>query len=156
MHSARLLVLAALVAGCDPGEAVKPGHDYDVATPGTREFAFGGEAAAGRIRVLVEASNLGSDGAEVAEIFFPPGYHGTTHPHELEIIYVLEGELDHIVNGESNLLGPGMVGIVREPDLVVHRAASADGVRVLVIWPRGGEVAGLAASGMPETPIALP
>lgn len=83
-----------------------------------------------------------------------PGYHGVTHPHELEIIYVLEGALDHIVNGESHVLTPGMVGVVREPDVVVHRSASPEGARVLVFWPLGGEVAAFEDSGMPQTPVS--
>jgi uncharacterized cupin superfamily protein len=66
---------------------------------------------------------------------------------------VIEGELDHIVNGESHLLGPGMTGVVRARDRVVHKTQSDNGVRVLVVWPLGGEVAGFAASGMRETSL---
>ncbi|MFQ5982104.1 MAG: hypothetical protein ACE5KS_01890, partial [Woeseiaceae bacterium] len=62
-----------------------------------------------------------------------------------------EGELEHIVEGKSNILKPGMVGIVRYPDQVVHKTHSKDGVRVLVIWPLGNEVKGL--QGMTEKPI---
>lgn len=142
-----------LLAAC--GEPPKPERvNYEVAGDGTRQFEWDSAGGTGWIRMLVESSNLGSDGAEVAEIFFPPGFSGTTHPHELEILVVLEGTLDHIVNGESNLLEAGMVGIVREPDLVVHRAVSPDGVRVLAIWPRGGEAAGFEDSGMRE--VAAP
>jgi quercetin dioxygenase-like cupin family protein len=147
------LLLVAMLASCGD-ESAPPhaaGYDYDVVASGTRQFEWDTTTTPAWIKVLVEEQNLGSRGAEVAEIFFPPEYQGTTHPHELEIIYVLEGELDHIVNGESHILQPGMVGIVREPDMVVHRSQSPQGVRVLVIWPLGGEVSGLAASGMRET-----
>lgn len=146
MVAAGLGALAACSA--DRGHAGVDRVDYDIVSTGTRRFEWDTDAGTGWIRVLVEEANLGSPGAEVAEIFFPPGYQGQTHPHELEIFYVLDGELDHIVNGESHILGPGMVGVVREPDLVVHRTNSPDGVRALVIWPLGREVAGLAESGM--------
>ena len=100
--------------------------------------------------VLIEESNLGSQGAEIAEIWFPPGYQGSPHPHELEIIYVLEGELDHIVNDESHILKPGMIGVVRARDRVVHRTHSPEGVRTLVVWPLGNEVGPMSQEGMRE------
>jgi len=144
--------LVLVLAACERNDAEKgvTRVDYDIVATGTRRFEWDTDTGAGSIKVLLEQANLGSAGAEVAEIFFPPGFKGTTHPHELEIIYVLEGELDHIVNGESHILGPGMIGVVREPDLVVHRSQSPEGVRVLVIWPLGGEVAGFEQSGMRE------
>jgi len=147
------LLLGWLLTACggDGDVPAVPSYDYDVSTSGTRRFEWDTPTAPAWIKVLVERANLGSDGVEIAEIFFPPGYQGTTHPHELEIIYVLQGTLDHIVNGRSHLLQPGMVGIVREPDLVVHRSASPDGVRVLVVWPLGGEVQGFEDAGMRET-----
>ena len=149
----KLLALAAILAACGPESADTPEYSYDVATVGTRQFEFDTETGPGVIKVLLEASNVGSGDVEMAEIFFPPEYHGTTHPHEFEIIYVLEGRLDHIVNGQSNLLLPGMVGVVRKPDLVVHRSASPEGVRVLVVWPQGGEVAGFEDPSMRETAL---
>ncbi len=152
--SVTIILLALALGACSPREAVQPGYDYDVATAGTRSFRFDTDSGAGLIKVLIEERNLGSAGAEVAEVHFPPGYHGVTHPHELEIIYVLEGALDHIVNGESHILTPGMVGVVREPDVVVHRSASPEGARVLVFWPLGGEVAAFEDSGMPQTPVS--
>ena len=54
--------------------------------------------------------------------------------------YVIEGELEHIVNGKKYVLGPGMIGHVRPPDEVIHRG-KADGppCKALVIWAPGGE-----------------
>jgi len=41
---------------------------------------------------------------------FPPGTNSSEHPHGVtEIFYVLEGELEHIVNGDSHMLTPGML-----------------------------------------------
>ncbi len=124
---------------------------YARASSGTRQFQWDSESGPGWIKVLVEEANLGSSGAEVIEIFFPPGHEGASHFHELEILYVIEGELGHIVDGELHVLTPGMVGIVKYPQEVVHKTLSEDGVRVLVIWPLGNEVKGL--QGMTETPI---
>ncbi len=124
---------------------------YARASSGTRQFQWDTEDGSGWIKVLVEKANLGFDGVEVIEVFFPPAYEGESHFHEFEILYVIEGELGHIVNGESHVLTPGMVGIVRYPQEVVHKTLSKDGVRVLVIWPLGNEVKGL--QGMKETPI---
>lgn len=148
--AAGLLLGSCTDAGVDSTPAA---YDYDVATSGTRRFEWDTETAPAWIKVLTESRNIGSNDVEIAEIFFPPEYQGTTHPHEFEIIYVIEGTLDHIVNGESNLLTPGMVGVVREPDLVVHRTASPEGVRVLVIWPLGGEVQGFEDTGMRESAL---
>ena len=148
-----LLVTVFLATGCEPQAVEDPAayEDYEIVSAGTRQFDWGSGADAGWIKVLVEESNLGSKGAEIAEIYFPPGYQGEPHPHELEIIYVLEGVLDHIVNGESHILAPGMIGIVRARDRVVHKSISAEGVRTLIVWPLGKEVAGFAESDMPET-----
>jgi uncharacterized cupin superfamily protein len=115
---------------------------YEKAPSGTRWL----ENGALRIKVLVEAANLGSSDVEIGEITFPVGMSPARgHRHgAIEIFYVLEGELDHVVNGTSHLLKPGMVGIVRPGDEVIHRVASSVPVRALVIWAPGGEVARIA------------
>jgi quercetin dioxygenase-like cupin family protein len=125
-------------------------EEYGVVSVGTRRFEWDTDTGPAWIKVLIEESNLGSKGVEIAEVYFPPAYEGESHPHELEIIYVLEGELDHIVNGESHLLTAGMVGVVRAPDLVVHKTISEGGVRTLIVWPLGKEVAGFEGAGMRE------
>ena len=124
--------------------------DYKVSGTGLRRIEWDTDTGPLWIKVLVDASNLGGSGAEVAEIFFPPGYQGEPHPHELEIFYVLEGELGHIVDGVPHVLKPGMIGIVRAPDQVVHRSESKEGVRALVIWPLGNEVKGLEAAAIED------
>ena len=94
-----------------------------------------------KLRILLDESNLGGSEVEVAEIEFPPGVDSGAHVHgAVEIFYVLEGELEHIVNGKKYVLGPGMIGHVRPPDEVIHRV-KADGppCKALVIWAPGGE-----------------
>ncbi len=95
-----------------------------------------------QIKVLFDGPRQDTP-VDVAEITFPPGTNTGNHPHGVaEIFYMLEGELEHVVNGESQLLRPGMVGYVKPPDLVNH-IVSPDGVaaKALVIWAPGGEAA---------------
>jgi quercetin dioxygenase-like cupin family protein len=115
---------------------------YEAAPRGTRVL----ERGALSIKVLVEAANLGGAEVEVGEVTFPAdGSPARGHRHgAVEIFYVLEGELGHVVNGEEHRLTPGMVGIVRPGDEVVHRVLSQGPVKALVIWAPGGEVARIA------------
>jgi mannose-6-phosphate isomerase-like protein (cupin superfamily) len=61
-----------------------------------------------------------------------------------ETFYVLEGELEHVVDGKSLKLTPGMTGSVRPPAMVRHKTGPA-GARALVIWAPGGEIARVTA-----------
>lgn len=115
------------------------GVDYARATAGTRWLESDGGLS---IKMLVEASNLGGGEVELGEITFPvgAGAQGGGHVHaRVEIFYILSGRFDHVVNGESHVLDPGMVGIVRPGDEVIHRVLGDEPVRALVIWAPGGE-----------------
>ena len=121
-------------------QAQQTTESYDRASRGTRILEGGSGFS---IKVLVERSVLGGTEVEVGEITFPPGSgaSGRGHVHQkVEIFYVLSGELDHIVNGESHLLTPGMVGIVRPGDEVVHHVPGDEPVKAIVIWAPGGEL----------------
>ena len=49
---------------------------------------------------------------EIGEITFPPGVNSGEHLHgATEIFYMLSGELEHVVDGKSHLLKPGMLGL---------------------------------------------
>ncbi len=77
---------------------------------------------------------------EMAEIIFQPSYQGGDHNHPVtEMFYVIEGQLEHVVNGEMTLLGPGMFGLVRPPDAVAHRVRGDVPVRAIVTWQPAGE-----------------
>ena len=92
------------------------------------------------IRMLLDESNLGGTEIEIGEITFAPASNSGSHPHgSTEIFYVLSGELDHIVNGETQVLKPGMLGFVRPPDEVNHVVRGDEPVKALVIWAPGGE-----------------
>ena len=105
-------------------------------------------ASGTEIRFLLAGDNLGGSELEVAEITFPPGTNSGDHPHgATEVFYVLEGELEHIVDGVSERLGPGDLGFVRPPSHVNHRT-DPDGppTRALVLWAPGGEGARIVSS----------
>lgn len=100
-----------------------------------------------RIELLLDESNLGGGELEIGEITFPPGTRSGDHPHgSTEVFYVLEGELEHVVNGESHLLKPGMLGFVRPPDRVNHVVPGDEPVKALVIWAPGGEAQRIVGS----------
>jgi len=99
------------------------------------------------IKILVDNTVLAGTGVEVAEATMPVGAGSgpASHRHgSTEIIYVLSGELDHVVNGEAHRLTAGMVGIVKPSDTVIHRVVGQSPVKVLLIWAPGGEVDRLA------------
>ena len=99
------------------------------------------------IKVLVESGVLGHTGLEIAEATLPVGGGAgpASHRHgSTEILYVVSGELDHVVNGETHRLTPGMIGIVKPSDTVIHRVVGQTPVKVLLIWSPGGEVDRLA------------
>ena len=117
---------------------------YRRSSTGTRIL----ESASGaQLKILVEAPVLGAKDVEVAEATLPVGAGAgpASHRHgSTEIIYVISGELDHVVNGEAHRLTAGMVGIVKPTDTVIHRVVGQVPVKVLLIWAPGGEVERLA------------
>lgn len=134
-----LLVAAALAAtSADRAAAQATGADYAPASAGIRELTLGSGTV---IRLLLAAENLGTSEIEVAEITFPVGTAPTGgHRHgALEIFYVVEGVLGHVVNGVEHRLEPGMVGVVRSGDEVVHRVLTDAPVKAVVLWVPGGE-----------------
>ncbi len=134
-------VILATVAAASLISAPAAGQTYEQATSGTRELVS--QSGTTAIRMLVEAANLGGTEVEVGEIVFAAGSAPERgHAHgSVEILYVLSGVLEHVVNGVSYTLTPGMVGIVRPGDEVVHRVPADADARALVIWAPGGEAA---------------
>lgn len=141
MRLTRLLTattLAAVVAAPGPSPLAAQEGDYARTSDGIRALELGGGTT---IEVLLDASNLGTDEVEVAEITFPAGMSPTRgHRHTAtEIFYVVEGTLGHVVNGEEFRVEPGMVGVVKSGDEVIHRVLGSEPVRALVLWVPGGE-----------------
>ena len=99
------------------------------------------------IKILVENVVVPGTAVEIAEATLPVGSGAgpASHRHGvMEMIYVISGELDHVVNGEAHRLTPGMVGIVKPADTVIHRVVGQTPVKMLLIWAPGGEVERLA------------
>lgn len=84
---------------------------------------------------------------DIGILTFPEGTNTGDHQHpQTEIFYVVEGRLEHVVNGESTILEPGELGFVSPPDLVNH--VTADGIgptRALVIWAPAGNAGSIAS-----------
>jgi dihydroorotase/N-acyl-D-amino-acid deacylase len=94
-----------------------------------------------RLRMLLGTDTFGGTEMEIGEITFAVNSDSGDHAHgAVETFYILEGELEHIVDGKSIKLGPGMVGTVRPPAQVRHKTGPS-GARALVIWNPGGEAA---------------
>lgn len=141
MRPLMFIVLTLVVAG--PASA-QDTASYRRSSAGTRIL----ENDAGTvIRILVERSVLGDSGIEIAEATLPVGAGAgpASHRHgSAELIYVISGELDHVVNGTAHRLTAGMVGIVKPSDTVIHRVIGPTPVKLLLIWAPGGEVDRLA------------
>jgi quercetin dioxygenase-like cupin family protein len=134
--------LTALIAFFAGAAIAHVAADYRQAGPSTREFQSPGGT---KLRVLVDENTLKGTEVEVAELTFAPNSDSGDHKHGVtETFYVLEGELEHVVNGQSTKLTPGMVGSVRPPADVRHKTGPA-GAKALVIWAPGGEIARVTA-----------
>ncbi len=146
IHRTALIVrVVAAVALLMPlaGVAQAQAEGYARSSAGTRQLTL---ANGTTIKLLLEAANLGSGEIEVGEITFVPGPAATMgHRHgAMEIFYVVNGVLGHVVNGEEHRLEPGMVGVVKPGDTVIHRVLSAGPVKAVVLWVPGGEASRIA------------
>lgn len=97
------------------------------------------------MRVLVDAASLGGSEVEIAELTFAANTDSGDHRHAVtETFYVLEGDLEQVINGKPVKLGPGMVASIRATDTVRHKTGP-NGAKVLVVWAPGGEIARVTA-----------
>jgi quercetin dioxygenase-like cupin family protein len=96
------------------------------------------------LRLILDSTNVGKE-ISLGEMTFPPNSDSGDHQHgAIEIFYVLSGELEHVVNGTSQMLKPGMVGYVKPPDKIRHKTGPA-GAKVVVMWVPGVEGNKIAA-----------
>ncbi len=96
------------------------------------------------LKLFLDDSNVGSE-VSVGELTFPPNADSGEHAHgAIEMFYVVTGELEHVVNGTSYVLRPGMTGYVRPPDKVRHKTGAA-GAKVVVVWVPGDEAKKIAS-----------
>ena len=96
------------------------------------------------LRLMLDESNVGPD-VTLGEMVFPANTDSGDHKHgAIEMFYVVTGELEHVVNGKSQILKPGMSGFVKPPDSVRHKTGPA-GAKVVVVWVPGDEGKKIAA-----------
>lgn len=144
----RIREAVLVIAGMTIGAALF-GAGGRAQTPASRTFVSPNGAT--ELKVLLDKANLGGGEIDVGEMTMPAGLDSAEHAHQsIEIFYVLSGELEHVVNGKSELLKPGMVGFVRPPDRVRHRVPGSAPVKTLVIWTPGGEAGRIAARWKPK------
>src|SRR5215211_6318740 len=131
----RILGTLALLLACGAATAAA-----QAGTQGTTYRSPSGST----LRLLLDDSNVGPE-VSVGELTFPPNADSGDHTHgAIEMFYVLSGELEHVVNGKSYILGPGMTGYVRPPDKIRHKTGAA-GAKVIVVWVPGDEAKKIAA-----------
>ena len=137
----RVLAISALVAvGFGSGVALGGRGLFSVQSAALEGQTFKSPTSGTTLRLLLDERNVGGKEVEIGEITFPPGVNSGDHLHgSTEIFYVLSGELEHVVNGKSQILKPGMIGFVRPPDKVNHVVPGKEPVKALVIWAPGGE-----------------
>src|SRR5258705_8339762 len=88
------------------------------------------------LRLMLDESNVGPE-VTVGEIIFPANSDSGDHKHgATEMFYIVTGELEHIVNGKSQILKPGMAGYVKPPDSVRHKTGPAC-AKAVVVWVPG-------------------
>jgi quercetin dioxygenase-like cupin family protein len=110
----------------------------------TRGEAQSGKADGPTLKLFLDETNVGSE-VTLGEITFPPNSDSGDHKHgAIEMFYIVSGELDHVVNGKSHVLKPGMTGYVKPPDSVRHKTGPA-GAKAVVVWVPGEEGKKIAA-----------
>lgn len=130
------LVVAAVLLGSAAAVDAQQAEGYARASTGTRALTLPTGTV---IKMLLDQSVLGTDAVEMAEITFPEGASSSVHRHgAMEMFYVVEGVLGHVVNGVEHRLEPGMAGVVKPADEVQHRVLEGP-LKVVVIWVPGGE-----------------
>ena len=131
-----LAVLMTCAAATVPAQAQKQGTTYRSPSGAT-------------LTLLLDDSNVGPE-VTLGELTFPPNSDSGDHQHgAIEMFYVLSGELEHVVNGKSQILKPGMTGYVRPPDKIRHKTGPA-GAKVVVVWVPGDEGKKIAARWQKE------
>jgi quercetin dioxygenase-like cupin family protein len=100
--------------------------------------------ARGGLQMLLDAPQLGGSEVSVGERTYLPNYESAEHTHQsIELIYVLSGEFQHVVNGETHVLKAGNLGFVKPGDKVRHKTGAV-GAKTLMIWVPGTDGTNLA------------
>jgi quercetin dioxygenase-like cupin family protein len=102
-----------------------------------------------QMKVITDPTDLKGSEAEIVELTFPANSDSGDHRHAVtETFYVLEGQLEQVINGTPVKLTPGMAASIRSTDQVRHKSGP-NGAKVLVVWAPGGEIARVSARWKP-------
>lgn len=138
-HSRGLGLAILFVLGC--GTSFALGAGTQAPAPGPQLTSI----TRGSLRMLLDAPQLGGSQVSVGERSYPPNYESAEHTHKsIELIYVLAGRFQHVVNGRTHVLTPGMLGVVKPGDKVRHRTDSSGAATTLMIWVPGNDGTDLA------------
>jgi quercetin dioxygenase-like cupin family protein len=138
-YGVRLGVAALFVVSC--GASFLAGWTAQAPVPSPQLTSI----TRGSLRMLLDVQQLGGAQVSVGERNYPPNYESPEHTHKsIELIYVLSGEFQHVVNGQTHLLTPGTLGLVKPGDKVRHKTGPVNAVRTLMIWVPGADGTELA------------
>ena len=102
------------------------------------------------MKVVTDASDVRGNEVEIVELIFPPNSDSGDHRHAVtETFYLLEGELEQVINGTTVKLTPGSAVSLRSSDTVRHKSGPK-GARVLAVWAPGGEIARVVSRWKPQ------
>lgn len=125
-------VVAAAVADASAAQSPKQGVTYRSA---------GGTT----LRLMLDDTNVGTE-VSLGEMTFPANLDSGDHKHDaIEIFYVVSGVLEHVVNGRSQMLEPGMAGYVKLGDTIRHKTGPGSPVKTVVVWVPGAEAKKIAS-----------
>jgi quercetin dioxygenase-like cupin family protein len=141
MMITRIALTALFVAGCGTSFVIGRSAQAPAPAPGPHLTSI----TRGGLRMLLDAPQLGGSQVAVGERAYPPNYESAEHSHKsIEVIYVLSGRFQHIVNGKAHVLTPGMLGLVKPGDKVRHKTDSSGPATTLMIWVPGTDGTQLA------------
>ena len=133
-----IVLLISNVSGAHSGDDVPLGSNS------SRQVSSGG---GDQLQLLLSTNGLSGDGIEIARLTLPGGdgkfcSEKSCRPHQHpvdEIFYVVSGQLEHIVENERLVVGPGMLAVAPKDRNVFHNVVSTEPLVVLVIWLATGE-----------------
>jgi N-acyl-D-aspartate/D-glutamate deacylase len=97
------------------------------------------------MKVITSEAEVRGNEVEIVELVLPPNSDSGDHRHAVtETFYLLEGDMEQVINGTPVKLTPGTAATIRATDQVRHKAGPK-GAKVLVVWAPGGEIARVTA-----------
>jgi len=112
------------------------------AAAASRTFVSPGGAT---LRVITGEAEVRGTEVEIVELTLLPNSDSGDHRHAVtETFYVLQGDMEQVINGTPVKLTPGMAATIRSTDQVRHKAGP-NGTKVLVVWAPGGEISRVTA-----------